>query len=61
MNFHYKHNEMLVTAQVTYAFVCVSAVVSTSLTESTLKMVPQVVNVQELKDKGPVPVSTIPR
>ncbi|XP_026111257.1 nuclear pore complex protein Nup214-like isoform X3 [Carassius auratus] len=31
-----------------------------SLTESTLKMVPQVVNVQELKDKGlPIPVSTI--
>ncbi|XP_008283793.1 nuclear pore complex protein Nup214 isoform X2 [Stegastes partitus] len=36
------------------------AVVSTSLTESTLKTVPQVVNVQELKDKGPpVPVSSI--
>ncbi|XP_077352776.1 nuclear pore complex protein Nup214 isoform X2 [Festucalex cinctus] len=34
-----------------------TAVVSTSLTESTLKTVPQVVNVQELKDKG-VPVST---
>ncbi|XP_069566826.1 nuclear pore complex protein Nup214 isoform X1 [Brachyistius frenatus] len=33
---------------------------STSLTESTLKTVPQVVNVQELKDKGPpVPVSSI--
>ncbi|XP_073807812.1 nuclear pore complex protein Nup214 isoform X2 [Danio rerio] len=31
-----------------------------SLTESTLKTVPQVVNVQELKDKGPpVPVSTV--
>ncbi|XP_016415030.1 nuclear pore complex protein Nup214-like [Sinocyclocheilus rhinocerous] len=31
-----------------------------SLTESTLKTVPQVVNVQELKDKGPpIPVSTI--
>uniref|UniRef100_A0A8C9XQ16 Nuclear pore complex protein Nup214 n=1 Tax=Sander lucioperca TaxID=283035 RepID=A0A8C9XQ16_SANLU len=30
-----------------------TAVVSTSLTESTLKTVPQVVNVQELKDKGP--------
>lgn len=30
-----------------------------SLTESTLKTVPQVVNVQELKDKGPpIPVST---
>ncbi|XP_044028995.1 nuclear pore complex protein Nup214 isoform X4 [Siniperca chuatsi] len=37
-----------------------TAVVSTSLTESTLKTVPQVVNVQELKDKGPpVPVSNI--
>ncbi|XP_040013284.1 nuclear pore complex protein Nup214 isoform X2 [Xiphias gladius] len=37
-----------------------TAVVSTSLTESTLKTVPQVVNVQELKDKGPpVPVSSI--
>ncbi|XP_077398834.1 nuclear pore complex protein Nup214 isoform X2 [Vanacampus margaritifer] len=34
-----------------------TAVVSTALTESTLKTVPQVVNVQELKDKG-VPVST---
>ncbi|XP_054613505.1 nuclear pore complex protein Nup214 [Dunckerocampus dactyliophorus] len=33
-----------------------TAVVGTSLTESTLKTVPQVVNVQELKDKGP-PVS----
>nr|XP_057912028.1 nuclear pore complex protein Nup214 isoform X2 [Doryrhamphus excisus] len=33
-----------------------TAVVSTSLTESTLKTVPQVVNVQELKEKGP-PVS----
>lgn len=33
-----------------------------SLTESTLKTVPQVVNVQELKDKGPpVPVSTVIR
>lgn len=32
---------------------CVSAVVTASLTESTLKTVPQVVNVQELKDKGP--------
>ncbi|KAM6902844.1 nuclear pore complex protein Nup214 isoform 1-T1 [Xenentodon cancila] len=30
-----------------------TAVVTTSLTESTLKTVPQVVNVQELKDKGP--------
>ncbi|KAL6096809.1 nup214 [Pungitius sinensis] len=30
-----------------------TAVVSTSLTESTLKTVPQVVNVQDLKDKGP--------
>ncbi|XP_066515062.1 nuclear pore complex protein Nup214 isoform X2 [Hoplias malabaricus] len=31
-----------------------------SLTESTLKTVPQVVNVQELKDKGPnLPVSTV--
>ncbi|KAM9306550.1 nuclear pore complex protein Nup214 isoform 2-T2 [Pholidichthys leucotaenia] len=30
------------------------ALVGTSLTESTLKTVPQVVNVQELKDKGPV-------
>uniref|UniRef100_A0A8C1N825 Nuclear pore complex protein Nup214 n=1 Tax=Cyprinus carpio TaxID=7962 RepID=A0A8C1N825_CYPCA len=31
-----------------------------SLTESTLKTVPQVVNVQELKDKGPpIPVSTV--
>ncbi|XP_051906327.1 nuclear pore complex protein Nup214 isoform X2 [Hippocampus zosterae] len=29
-----------------------TAVVNTSLTESTLKTVPQVVNVQELKDKG---------
>ncbi|KAM9841057.1 nuclear pore complex protein Nup214 [Aulostomus maculatus] len=29
-----------------------NAVVSTSLTESTLKTVPQVVNVQELKDRG---------
>uniref|UniRef100_A0A1A7XAG7 Nuclear pore complex protein Nup214 n=1 Tax=Iconisemion striatum TaxID=60296 RepID=A0A1A7XAG7_9TELE len=37
-----------------------AAVVSTSLTESTLKMVPQVVNVQELKDKGPpVPAPSI--
>ncbi|XP_034752365.1 nuclear pore complex protein Nup214 isoform X5 [Etheostoma cragini] len=37
-----------------------TAVVSTSLTESTLKTVPQVVNVQELKDKGPpMPVSNI--
>ncbi|XP_072228786.1 nuclear pore complex protein Nup214 isoform X2 [Leuresthes tenuis] len=37
-----------------------SAAVSTSLTESTLKTVPQVVNVQEFKDKGPpVPVSSI--
>ncbi|XP_023139541.2 nuclear pore complex protein Nup214 [Amphiprion ocellaris] len=37
-----------------------TAVVSTSLTESTLKTVPQVVNVQEIKDKGPpVPVSSI--
>ncbi|KAI4888848.1 hypothetical protein NFI96_017371, partial [Prochilodus magdalenae] len=34
----------------------------TSLTESTLKTVPQVVNVQELKDKGPaMPVSTVIR
>ncbi|KAI2664159.1 Nuclear pore complex protein Nup214 [Labeo rohita] len=33
-----------------------------SLTESTLKTVPQVVNVQELKDKGPpIPVSTVIR
>ncbi|XP_030598399.1 nuclear pore complex protein Nup214 isoform X3 [Archocentrus centrarchus] len=30
-----------------------SAVINTSLTESTLKNVPQVVNVQEFKDKGP--------
>ncbi|XP_061600524.1 nuclear pore complex protein Nup214-like isoform X1 [Cololabis saira] len=30
-----------------------TAVVTTSLTESTLKIVPQVVNIQELKDKGP--------
>ncbi|XP_028273229.1 nuclear pore complex protein Nup214 isoform X2 [Parambassis ranga] len=37
-----------------------TAVANTSLTESTLKTVPQVVNVQELKDKGPpVPVSSI--
>ncbi|XP_032395786.1 nuclear pore complex protein Nup214 isoform X6 [Etheostoma spectabile] len=37
-----------------------TAVVSASLTESTLKTVPQVVNVQELKDKGPpMPVSNI--
>ncbi|KAM8828465.1 nuclear pore complex protein Nup214 isoform 2-T2 [Spinachia spinachia] len=37
-----------------------TAGVSTSLTESTLKTVPQVVNVQELKDKGPPkPVSNI--
>ncbi|KAM8743568.1 nuclear pore complex protein Nup214 isoform 2-T2 [Acanthopagrus schlegelii] len=36
------------------------AVVSASLTESTLKTVPQVVNVQELKDKGPpMPVANI--
>ncbi|KAM3873972.1 nuclear pore complex protein Nup214 [Diretmus argenteus] len=36
------------------------AAVSASLTESTLKTVPQVVNVQELKDKGPpMPVSTV--
>ncbi|XP_061783447.1 nuclear pore complex protein Nup214 isoform X1 [Nerophis lumbriciformis] len=34
-----------------------TAVVSTSLTESTLKIVPQVVNVQELKDRGG-PIST---
>ncbi|XP_041914802.1 LOW QUALITY PROTEIN: nuclear pore complex protein Nup214 [Alosa sapidissima] len=34
--------------------------VGTSLTESTLKTVPQVVNVQELKDKGPtMPISTV--
>ncbi|XP_010876287.4 nuclear pore complex protein Nup214 isoform X2 [Esox lucius] len=34
--------------------------ISASLTESTLKTVPQVVNVQELKDKGPhPPVSTV--
>lgn len=46
----------------TYSFVCVPALVSTSLTESTLKSVPQVVNVQELKDKGPpMPVSNIIR
>ncbi|XP_033845081.1 nuclear pore complex protein Nup214 isoform X2 [Periophthalmus magnuspinnatus] len=32
---------------------------SATLTESTLKTVPQVVNVQELKDKGPVPVSSV--
>lgn len=43
-------------------FVCVPAVVSASLTESTLKTVPQVVNVQELKDKGsPVPASNMMR
>ncbi|XP_067339271.1 nuclear pore complex protein Nup214 isoform X2 [Channa argus] len=37
-----------------------TAVVSTSLTESTLKTVPQVVNVQELKDKGTiVPIPNI--
>ncbi|XP_067431481.1 nuclear pore complex protein Nup214 isoform X3 [Thunnus thynnus] len=37
-----------------------TAAVSASLTESTLKTVPQVVNVQELKDRGPpVPVSTV--
>ncbi|XP_078812456.1 nuclear pore complex protein Nup214 isoform X4 [Oryzias latipes] len=37
-----------------------TAVVNTSLTESTLKTVPQVVNVQELKDKGaPMPVSSM--
>ncbi|XP_035463255.2 nuclear pore complex protein Nup214 isoform X1 [Scophthalmus maximus] len=37
-----------------------TAVVSTSLTESTLKTVPQVVNVQELREKGPpVPGSNI--
>ncbi|XP_041667054.1 nuclear pore complex protein Nup214 [Cheilinus undulatus] len=35
------------------------AVISTSLTESTLKTVPQVVNVQELKDKGSPVVSNI--
>uniref|UniRef100_A0A6Q2Z6F2 Nuclear pore complex protein Nup214 n=1 Tax=Esox lucius TaxID=8010 RepID=A0A6Q2Z6F2_ESOLU len=36
--------------------------ISASLTESTLKTVPQVVNVQELKDKGPhPPVSTVIR
>uniref|UniRef100_UPI0037E8D1C8 nuclear pore complex protein Nup214 isoform X2 n=1 Tax=Semicossyphus pulcher TaxID=241346 RepID=UPI0037E8D1C8 len=35
------------------------AVVSASLTESTLKTVPQVVNVQELKDKGPPVMSNI--
>ncbi|XP_012724417.2 nuclear pore complex protein Nup214 isoform X2 [Fundulus heteroclitus] len=36
------------------------APVSGSLTESTLKTVPQVVNVQELKEKGPpVPVSSV--
>lgn len=35
---------------------------NTSLTESTLKTVPQVVNVQELKDKGAaMPVSTVLR
>ena len=45
-----------------FVFVCVPALVSTSLTESTLKSVPQVVNVQELKDKGPpMPVSNIIR
>ncbi|XP_010765028.1 nuclear pore complex protein Nup214-like [Notothenia coriiceps] len=37
-----------------------TAVVGASLTESTLKNVPQVVNVQELKDKGPpMPQSNI--
>ncbi|XP_034997243.2 nuclear pore complex protein Nup214 isoform X1 [Hippoglossus stenolepis] len=37
-----------------------TAVVGASLTESTLKIVPQVVNVQELKEKGPpVPASNI--
>ncbi|XP_024154470.1 nuclear pore complex protein Nup214 isoform X3 [Oryzias melastigma] len=36
------------------------AAVNASLTESTLKTVPQVVNVQELKDKGPpMPMSSI--
>ncbi|XP_056146482.1 nuclear pore complex protein Nup214 [Lampris incognitus] len=36
------------------------AAVNATLTESTLKIVPQVVNVQELKDKGPpIPVSTV--
>uniref|UniRef100_A0A8D2ZVY8 Nuclear pore complex protein Nup214 n=1 Tax=Scophthalmus maximus TaxID=52904 RepID=A0A8D2ZVY8_SCOMX len=34
-----------------------TAVVSTSLTESTLKTVPQVVNVQELREKGPPDVN----
>ncbi|MGH0163273.1 UNVERIFIED_CONTAM: hypothetical protein FKN15_044633 [Acipenser sinensis] len=39
-----------------------SPVGNTSLTESTLKTVPQVVNVQELKDKGAaMPVSTVLR
>ncbi|XP_062269575.1 nuclear pore complex protein Nup214 isoform X2 [Platichthys flesus] len=37
-----------------------TAVVGASLTESTLKTVPQVLNIQELKEKGsPVPVSNI--
>lgn len=37
-----------------------TAAASASLTESTLKTVPQVVNVQELKDKGPpAPVTTV--
>ncbi|XP_034402355.1 nuclear pore complex protein Nup214 isoform X3 [Cyclopterus lumpus] len=37
-----------------------TAVVGTSMTESNLKTVPQVVNVQELKDKGPpMPVSNM--
>lgn len=34
-------------------FVYIPAVINTTLTESTLKNVPQVVNVQEFKDKGP--------
>lgn len=51
-----------VVEMLTCVFVCVPAAVSSSLTESTLKTVPQVVNVQELKDKGPtLPVSNITR
>ena len=55
--FWYKHCSFICLCPL-----CVPAVVGASLTESTLKIVPQVVNVQELKEKGPpVPASNIIR
>lgn len=42
--------------------VCFCCASGAPLTESTLKVVPQVVNVQELRDEGPpAPVSTVIR